>query len=806
MKKIFCFTLSLLVMVFFVGCKNETKSLARNLDSAITNLIYSVSNLDLIDDETISQVKNLTNSYNMNILNNNQVNNNSNSTNQNNLNNNYCNEGTIQNNSCNNSNCNNQLNTNQNNLNSQLNLNTQNNNANQQNLSNQNGLNNNQNLNNQVLNDNENLQTCPPTTAPNNKDVEINIVNNKYLNNANSDDVSKNSAKISSTAPQNANNFSNENMLKISSENSEAIATSSNSNNERLSNKKISADNLNKNQIINSENITNNTIKNYTEKTGVSSQLSTDSAITIYSSLESSSNRIETLINDLVNIRTAIMLYISDLYNGTVELSTEEINAINSYNNIIKEATAYLKSNKGTVQNHINEATGFLNDKTNASLANSHIIRATETLNTRCAKLEAAIVATYNIANIIKTNLENSGAYVASNSSNNYAYAQGIVEEGSQAYSPNYAMNYPFGGNFGYSYSPYYNYGMGAGYGMNYGYGNGMGNGFGNGYGLGYPYYSPYGYQYGYGNMFNNGFNGGFNGTTGFNGIMGEQLNNGGINQPGVNGLINYENNVGNSIITKPNRNPNVLTGLVSSDDQESILDKSDQLDEQNQNESQETENNADNPVVSNPNALTDNIELIENENSNLKSQEEQTTPCSAQLILVENSNTDQNDVKDISAEQSEVDVIDPEFSVDPEKFNNNDKCKNSNGSHKLKTLEYKLDKRKNNKDSNLDGLANLSIGDNIENKEDNNEKNINNKKEIKQNDKSDANAKKSARHNAYRETTRRFYQKHQEKDLTPALYQSVFNYNNSNLNEQDSCGYPINLDIKPQTIPYIKK
>ena len=121
-------------------------------------------------------------------------------------------------------------------------------------------------------------------------------------------------------------------------------------------------------------------------------------------------------------------------------------------------------------------------------------------------------------------------------------------------------------------------------------------------------------------------------------------------------------------------------------------------------------------------------IELIENENSNLKSQEEQTTLCSAQLILVENSNTDQNDVKDISAEQNDVDVIDPEFSVDPEKNNYSDECKDSNCSHKLKTLEYKLDK--NNKDSNLDGLANLSIGDNIENKEDNNEKNINNKKE----------------------------------------------------------------------------
>ena len=38
------------------------------------------------------------------------------------------------------------------------------------------------------------------------------------------------------------------------------------------------------------------------------------------------------------------------------------------------------------------------------------------------------------------------------------------------------------------------------------------------------------------------------------------------------------------------------------------------------------------------------------------------------------------------------------------------------------------------------------------------------------------------------------------------AIYQTIFNYNNSNLNEQDSCGYPINLDIKPQTIPYIKK
>jgi len=294
----------------------------------------------------------------------------------------------------------------------------------------------------------------------------------------------------------------------------------------------------------------------------------------------------QALIDELINIRTVVMLYISDLYNGNVTLSNADVEAINSYANIIKESTAYLKSNNGTVNNHINEAASFIASGHNSSLANSHIIRATEALNTRCAKLEAAIVATYNIAGIIRDNLNKASDESAQTDANLEAtsaivptydnFRTGVLSEA----SPNYSMNNPYNmGVNGMNYGAYGNGGLGYG-----GYGAGQGfayNGYANPYmmqnysagygGLGFENYPNSGYGGGLG--YNNGALGfsEYYPYSGFNYGAGLGYGYGGSSSPIIN-EGGAEINFGNGVISDPSGTmPNVLTGLVSEDEQESI-------------------------------------------------------------------------------------------------------------------------------------------------------------------------------------------------------------------------------------------
>ena len=49
-------SLMLCLTILFVGCGNTARSLARNIDSTVTNLIYSVSSLDWADSSTLSNI------------------------------------------------------------------------------------------------------------------------------------------------------------------------------------------------------------------------------------------------------------------------------------------------------------------------------------------------------------------------------------------------------------------------------------------------------------------------------------------------------------------------------------------------------------------------------------------------------------------------------------------------------------------------------------------------------------------------------------------------------------------------------
>ena len=737
MKKLLTSFVLILTTIALTGCGSASKTMARNLDNTITNLVYSVSNLDVLDNATINQVKNLSSNQRaaqtaLCFLINDNANNSifANTT---------CPE-CCQSGECNEDNCDdidvtdspNKTTDNKNKIvkNAISGLNVKNidkfsqkddeiakftgehpyatthpdvrkidtNNAYE---SNENFCKNNQTncdncnpIRNESINIDHGLSVDEPNSSANNTNsIANNNDNNTVTSNIKDDISSNNSTGNNDNNNTSTGNYTNSN---TNTDKNDAVDTADNRNNDTTKNNSIG---------INSENITDgdaNKILNHTGITTGGTDIDTSTSTnSIYSDLATSSVRISELIADLVKVRTVIMLYISDLYNGSITLSQDEINAINSYANIIKESTAYLKSNQGTVKNHLNEATSFGETYAYASLANSHIIRATEVLNTRGAKIESAVVATMNIIDILKTNVENAKSQITtgnSNSTNSASNTTGdtkgqnantsqILEgnvanasfEGSGLFgggSPNYAMNNPYnmgvnGQNYGggtYPYSAAYpmggiNYGIGGGTIGAYPYGAGVGTGMINGmiypYGMGgngvgisgaavYPYGMgagtgigtyPYGAGVGIGTEIANGMGGfgypnggaiiGGNGAIGDVGMGGAGIAGNGIigNGAGVAGGVGVGTGVVNSGVGNTNINggamPNVLTGLVSSDDQQPLTDAKTNID--------------DNITLSNNNN-------IDNNNSNTKTQADaqpltNTQQCDSDQVNLANEN-----------------------------------------------------------------------------------------------------------------------------------------------------------------------
>ena len=725
MKKLLTSFVLILTAIALTGCGSASKTMARNLDNTITNLVYSVSNLDVLDNATINQVKNLSNNQKaaqsaLCFLTNNTANDSvfANTT---------CPE-CCQSGECNENNCNNidvtdsPNNTDDNNnkiaKNAFSGVNVENINKFSQNddenakftgehphsnthpdvkkidtnnayESNENFCKNNQTdcdnckpICNEPINIDHGLSVDDPNSTANNANNSANNNDNNTVTSNIKDDISANNNSTGNRANYNTStgNYTNSN---TNTDNNDAVDTADNRNNDTTKNNSIG---------INSENITDGDANKILNQTGITTggtDIDTSTSTnSIYSDLATSSARISELIADLVKVRTVIMLYISDLYNGSITLSQDEINAINSYANIIKESTAYLKSNQGTVKNHLNEATSFGETDAYASLANSHIIRATEVLNTRGAKIESAVVATMNIIDILKTNVENAKSQSTTDNSNGAnsapnttgdtkgqnANTSQILEgnvanasfEGSGLFgggSPNYAMNNPYnmgvnGQNYGggaYPFGAAYpmggiNYGMGGvgtigayPYGAGVGIGTGMINGMAYPYGVGgngvgisgaaiYPYGMvggagfgtyPYGagvgigtgigaYPYGMGvagtgianGMGGFGYpNGGAivdgNGVIGEVGIGGAGLAGNGIigNGAGVAGGIGVGTGVVNSGVGNTYINggamPNVLTGLVSNDDQQPLTDAKTNIDDNITLSNNNTDNNS---------------------------------------------------------------------------------------------------------------------------------------------------------------------------------------------------------------------
>lgn len=316
------FMLSAIGLVL-AGCSNQSKTLARNLDDTVTNLIYSISSLDWANSDIIDKINsqdtldskiNTINGYN----------------NSNYQQNDYY-------------------------LNNNL-YNTNNNQCNNENL-----------YNNQII-DNRSLVNYPTINSEESYNLLSRVNNYNQLNNNDNLTLKENQSGYKTRS-----RLSRQTKSHINSQYSKTQINNINSAN--IGNISSFSDNINSNNV----NYSTENIEETTKEIGVS-------------------------ITNLINKRADILMQVNALYNGTLNLDEEKIKAINAYINIIKDNTSYLNSNKGLINNQLNQAYNIKTTNNFSPLINAYIIRTNEALQTRLAKLDACIEAIDSILEILDSN------------------------------------------------------------------------------------------------------------------------------------------------------------------------------------------------------------------------------------------------------------------------------------------------------------------------------------------------------------------------------------------------------------------
>ena len=136
--------------------------------------------------------------------------------------------------------------------------------------------------------------------------------------------------------------------------------------------------------------------------------------------IQETSDEIESKINSLIIKRSILMIYVNEIYNGNVNISSENKQAINAYVNVIKENTSFLNGNRGMVKNQLNLASNLVTSETNDNLINYYLIKSSEALETRSNKLDSTISAIDSIIKIIEDNLTTTSTYYQTNLSGTY--------------------------------------------------------------------------------------------------------------------------------------------------------------------------------------------------------------------------------------------------------------------------------------------------------------------------------------------------------------------------------------------------
>lgn len=119
--------------------------------------------------------------------------------------------------------------------------------------------------------------------------------------------------------------------------------------------------------------------------------------------LENSEADLNAILVSVSEKRGIIMLYCTDLRAGTLALSANDKLAITEYIAIIKETTSYLSSSSGLLTNHYNNIVEASSVENNQQLVNAKLIRATEVLKTRYAKLDSCLDALNAIIGVLRS-------------------------------------------------------------------------------------------------------------------------------------------------------------------------------------------------------------------------------------------------------------------------------------------------------------------------------------------------------------------------------------------------------------------
>ena len=326
--------------ITLTGCNNENKTLARNLDDTIANLVYSVSSLDWADSTILNELNNSNdNTYTTPSL----------------------------------------FDTTQNIDVKQL---TTDNNT--QRIEHQNSLTSNTINHNNYDHTKDTLKT-PNINYNNTKDLNINPYTNE-INHTHKYKRHKHTPYIIN----NANNLY--------------------SNQETTKNITNTTDNIKNNQYTKSQ-----TLQSTTSDTPQKFMMVSYST----ENIESKFSDIQSKISELINMRSNILLYINDLYKGYVDLNNESRKATNAYINIIKDNTSFLNTNRGMITNQITQAHNLATNNSYSPLINAYLIRTSETIQTRLAKIDSSIQAIESICDIISCSLnENSPNFKNINSTN----------------------------------------------------------------------------------------------------------------------------------------------------------------------------------------------------------------------------------------------------------------------------------------------------------------------------------------------------------------------------------------------------
>ncbi|MBQ8468789.1 MAG: hypothetical protein IJ542_03455 [Clostridia bacterium] len=116
-------------------------------------------------------------------------------------------------------------------------------------------------------------------------------------------------------------------------------------------------------------------------------------------------DKLKIKIDIMLSKRDDLSYSTNQLIAGNVSLNEDGYLSIKVYMDIIKDNSNYITNYNGMLKNQINQANELMSENKNLDIVNAYIIKAVETLQLRCAKIDTTILSMNSIIEIIDANL-----------------------------------------------------------------------------------------------------------------------------------------------------------------------------------------------------------------------------------------------------------------------------------------------------------------------------------------------------------------------------------------------------------------